>query len=202
MRLSGERTIAASREDVWAGLNDPQTLRLCILGCISVDRASPREYLIKSLVNVGPISATFDGTVTLSDVDPPSSLRLRAVGRSPAAGFASGEILVSLAAIGESTSIRYEGTATVGGRLAQIGARLVDLAAQGVIGTFFDRLEAMLARPAGRLDEEPGRGAAPEPGIGHDRDADGRARPGLAPVVWVPGLLLVIALVLVFAARL
>ncbi len=153
MQLISHRTVPASIEATWAALNDPDTLKACIPGCESVERTSDHEFKVAMTARVGPVSAKFAGKIALSDVVPPSSYRMSFEGQGGAAGFARGEARVALVAEDGGTRIDYSATAQVGGKLAQIGSRLVDAAAAKVaddfFGCFVERLggEARAAKP-------------------------------------------------------
>jgi carbon monoxide dehydrogenase subunit G len=137
MQLISHRSVPASVEDTWAALNDPETLKACIPGCESIERTSDHELKVAMTARVGPVSAKFNGKISLSDVVPPSSYRMSFEGQGGAAGFARGEAKVALVAEDGGTRIDYSATAQVGGKLAQIGSRLVDAAAAKVADDFF-----------------------------------------------------------------
>jgi hypothetical protein len=137
MQLVNHRTVPASIEATWAALNDPDMLKACIPGCESVERTSDHEFKVALTARVGPVSAKFNGRIALLDVVPPTSYRMSFEGKGGAAGFARGEASVALAPDGRGTRIDYSATAQVGGKLAQIGSRLVDAAAAKVADDFF-----------------------------------------------------------------
>jgi uncharacterized protein len=139
MQLISHRSVPASIETTWAALNDPDTLKACIPGCESVERLSDHEFKVAMTSRVGPVSAKFTGKIALSDVVPPSSYRMSFEGQGGGAGFARGEAKVALVAENGGTRIDYSATAHVGGKLAQIGSRLVDAAAAKVADDFFGR---------------------------------------------------------------
>ena len=126
MDMTGEERIGASREAVWAALNDPEILRQCIPGCESLDKISDTEMTAKVKLQVGPVSARFSGKVTLSDVDPPNGYRIAGEGSGGAAGYAKGSARVRLIEDGTGTILTYEAKADVGGKLAQVGGRLIE----------------------------------------------------------------------------
>lgn len=148
MEMSSTRLIAAPPDAVWHALNDPDALRDCIPGCESLTRESESLWRAVLAAKVGPVSARFNGSIELADVLPPSSYTLRFKGQGGAAGFASGEARVALAPAAGGTSMAYTAKAQVGGKLAQIGSRLVDGAAAKLADEFFERLAARFA-PAG-----------------------------------------------------
>ncbi|WP_238120977.1 MULTISPECIES: SRPBCC family protein [unclassified Xanthobacter] len=152
MDMSGEQRIPAPRAVVWQALNDPEILKLCIPGCQELVKSSDTQMSAKVVLKVGPVSARFDGAVTFSDLDPPTSYRITGEGQGGMAGFAKGEARVRLEADGEETILHYAVEAQVGGRLAQLGARLIDATAKQMSGAFFKRFAAeIIARmaPAG-----------------------------------------------------
>ena len=142
MEMQGERRIPAPRQVVWERLNDPETLKLCIPGCESVEKVSDTEFTAKVRAKVGPVSARFSGKVTLSDLDPPSGYTISGEGTGGVAGFAKGSARIALEEEGGETIMRYGAQAQVGGKLAQIGSRLVDGTARKLADQFFDRFAA------------------------------------------------------------
>jgi uncharacterized protein len=142
MEMQGERRIPAPRQVVWERLNDPETLKLCIPGCESVERVSDTEFTAKVRAKVGPVSARFAGKVTLTDLDPPAGYTISGEGTGGVAGFAKGSAKVALEEDGADTIMRYGVQAQVGGKLAQIGSRLVDGTARKLADQFFDRFAA------------------------------------------------------------
>ena len=137
MELTSSRTVPASVEATWAALNDPQTLKACIPGCESIERVSDNEFRVTMTARVGPVAAKFSGRIILADLVAPTSYRMTFEGQGGAAGFARGEARVALAPEGTNTRIDYSASAQVGGKLAQIGSRLVDGAAAKVAEEFF-----------------------------------------------------------------
>lgn len=142
MEMQGERRIPAPRQVVWERLNDPETLKQCIPGCESVDKVSDTEFTAKVRAKVGPVSARFAGKVTLTDLDPPAGYTISGEGTGGVAGFARGSAKVALEEDGADTVMRYGVQAQVGGKLAQIGSRLVDGTARKLADQFFDRFAA------------------------------------------------------------
>ena len=137
MDMSGEERISASQAETWAALNDPEILKACIPGCESIERVAENEYQVLMVARVGPVSAKFKGKLALSDINPPDSYSLAFEGQGGAAGFGKGSAQVRLSPDGDGTLLRYEAKASVGGKLAQIGSRLVDAAAKKVSQDFF-----------------------------------------------------------------
>jgi len=140
MDLTGTRTIEAPRDAVWAALNDPAVLKDCVPGCESLERVADGEWRAVVAAKVGPVSARFTGKMTLADLDPPKGYTLKFEGQGGAAGFAGGEARVALAEGSPGqTALSYAAKAQVGGKLAQIGSRLVDGAAAKMADEFFAR---------------------------------------------------------------
>ncbi|MFG1361154.1 SRPBCC family protein [Xanthobacter pseudotagetidis] len=149
MDMTGEQRIPAPREAVWRALNDPEVLKACIPGCQELNKLSDTEMTATVVLKVGPVSARFSGAVTLLDLDPPKSYRISGEGQGGVAGFAKGDARVSLEEDGAETILRYEVEAQVGGKLAQLGARLIDATAKQMSGAFFKRFaQEVLARQA------------------------------------------------------
>jgi hypothetical protein len=150
MEMSGERRIEAPRQTVWAALNDPEILKASIPGCQELEKVSDTEMKAKVLTKVGPVKATFTGDVTLSNINAPSSYTISGEGKGGVAGFAKGGADVSLDEDGEATILRYTAKAQVGGKLAQLGARLIDATAKQMADEFFGAFAARVggARPA------------------------------------------------------
>jgi len=144
MKLSDEKRIQAPREDVWRGLNDPEILKQSIPGCESLERVSDTEFNAVVQAKVGPVKAKFKGSVTLSDLNPPESYRISGEGKGGAAGFAKGGAQILLSEDGDATILKYDVDADVGGKLAQIGGRLLEGTSKKLAGEFFNNFEAAL----------------------------------------------------------
>ena len=149
MRQSGEYRIEADRPEVWAALNDPQVLARCIDGCEALEKTGDDTFAAKVRARVGPVSALFEGEVKLADLDPPKSYRLLASAKGGAAGFGKGEAKVTLDEDGGATVLRYEVEGSVGGKLAQVGQRLIDGVAKKTADDFFERFAAIVGPPTG-----------------------------------------------------
>jgi carbon monoxide dehydrogenase subunit G len=147
MDMTGERRIPAPREKVWQALNDPEALRAAIPGCESLEKTSDNEMKATASVKIGPIAARFTGKVQLADIDPPNSYTISGEGQGGVAGFAKGSAKVRLDPDGAATLLRYEVNAQVGGKIAQLGARLIDATAKSLADQFFNRFAAALAPP-------------------------------------------------------
>ncbi len=188
MEISGEFRIPATRERVWAALNDPDVLQKAIPGCEEIERLSETELAARVSLKVGPVKARFKGKVTLSDLDPPQSYRISGEGQGGVAGFARGSAQVRLDEADGETVLRYEANAEVGGKLAQVGQRLLDSTARKIADQFFGALSEIVAAEA---EAAPPPEAAPIPA----------ERRGLSPWVWIGGVLAIVAALLYLFAR-
>jgi carbon monoxide dehydrogenase subunit G len=149
MEMKGEERIAAPRDLVWAALNDPEVLRGCIPGCTAIDRLSATDFTATLKVRIGPIPMSFSGNITLSNVDAPHSYTLSGESAGGIAGLAKGRADVTLTADGEETILAYDASAEIGGKLAQLGSRLVGSSANKLAAKFFsDFSNAALAKAA------------------------------------------------------
>jgi carbon monoxide dehydrogenase subunit G len=144
MELTNTRSVPASVETTWAALNDPETLKACIPGCESLEKTAENELKAAVTSRVGPVTARFTGLIRLSDIVPSKSYTIHFEGQGGAAGFARGEAHVSLAAQDSGTRIDYTAKAQVGGKLAQVGSRLIDGAAAKLADDFFSRFAERL----------------------------------------------------------
>jgi carbon monoxide dehydrogenase subunit G len=147
MKMSGEERINAPREKVWAALNDPAILKKSITGCKSLDKTSDTEFSATVQAKVGPVKATFNGDVKLSKLKPPQSYVLSGQGKGGVAGFAKGKATVKLAQDGDATILTYDVDAQVGGKLAQIGSRLISSTAKKMANDFFKKFARLAAQP-------------------------------------------------------
>lgn len=177
MDMTGEYRIAAPRARVWAALNDPEVLRQAIPGCEELTKLSDTAFEAAARAKVGPVSARFKGKVTLSNLNPPESYTLSGEGTGGAAGFAKGEATVTLESDGDATRLRYVVKASVGGKLAQVGQRLIDGAARKMADEFFERFADLAG---GAVPETPTATPVTTPTAG-----DGNASP-FEPAGWVP----------------
>jgi hypothetical protein len=162
MDMTGERHIAAPRQAVWDALNDVETLKASIPGCESLEKTSDNEMKATAAVKLGPISARFNGAVTLSDIDAPNGYTITGEGQGGVAGFAKGGAKVVLTDEAGATLLKYEVHAQVGGKLAQLGARLIDATAKQMAEQFFtkfsDEVQKVVpseAAPAGEVISPP-----------------------------------------------
>lgn len=145
MQMKARQSIAAGRQRVWDALNDPEALKAAIPGCESFESTGENQFTARITNRIGPVKASFSFIVELSDLDPPNSYVLHGKGQGGAAGFANGSARVALEADGDNTLLRYELDASVGGKLAQLGGRLIDGAAKKLAGEFFSRLGEAVA---------------------------------------------------------
>ncbi len=137
MEMSGQYRIPAPREKVWQALNDPAVLKECIPGCKTLEKESDEKLKATVQAKVGPVSATFKGDVTLTNIDPPNGYTISGEGKGGPAGFAKGGADVALADDGDGTLLTYTVKAQIGGKLAQVGARLIDATAKQMADQFF-----------------------------------------------------------------
>lgn len=203
MDLTGEYVITAARDRVWAALNDPDILAKALPGCEELTRTGDLGFEAVATQKIGPVKARFKGKVTLEDLNPPESYTLKGEGTGGAAGFAKGQAKVRLDDVPEGTRLSYEVKANVGGKLAQIGQRLIDQAAKKIADDFFANFSAALSSPAPAAESalaepEPPLAAAPTaveapppPSFAHAQRSTG---------MWFAGALLVILAVALAAA--
>jgi uncharacterized protein len=158
MDMTGTRQIAASRQKVWAALNDPNILKRCITGCESLEMQSPTDMTARVKLVVGPVRATFNGKVRLTDIDPPNGYRIVGEGNGGVAGFAKGGAVVRLTDDGRGTLMTYDVKADVGGKLAQLGGRLIDSTAKRIADEFFEKFADLV----GGAPDAPAPAAAPK----------------------------------------
>ena len=163
MDMNGEYRIAAPRDKVWAGLNDPDTLRASIPGCQTLEKTGDNSFTAKVVAKVGPVKATFGGDVTLSNINPPESYTISGEGKGGAAGFAKGGADVKLTEDGEGgTILSYTAKADVGGKLAQLGSRLIDGTSKKMADEFFSNFREQVA-PSQEAEAAPAPAAASTP---------------------------------------
>ena len=218
MEMTGEFRIPAPRQRVWEGLNDPEILKSSIPGCQTIEKLSDTEFTAKVLAQVGPVKANFAGKVTLADLNPPQSYTIAGEGTGGVAGFAKGSAKVNLDDDAGATVLHYAVQAHVGGKLAQIGSRLIDSVARRMAENFFTRFVAAVApeqtapasgvmaeteaAPANRVaSDAPVQRAAPTASV--EAQTSGAASPArkdirLPPAVWVTGLAAIIGAILYF----
>ena len=196
MEMSGQQRIAAARETVWAALNDPEVLKQCIPGCQELTKEGDNAFAAKVRAKVGPVSANFSGQVTLSDIVPPESYTISGEGKGGAAGFAKGGAKVSLAEDGDGTLLSYDVDAKVGGKMAQLGARLIDGTAKKMAEDFFSRFSELVAPAPEEAPAEAPAAAAPaaaavpaaEAAAAEVAPSAPPRRAGLLPILVVAGI--------------
>ena len=149
MTMTGEVQLPASRQTVWTKLNDPEVLKSCIPGCEQLDKTSDTEFQAVASIKVGPVKARWKGKVRLSDLDPPNSYRISGEGEGGVAGFAKGGAKVALADRDGGTLLSYDVEAQIGGKLAQLGQRLINSAAKKTADDFFERFAQAVTPQAG-----------------------------------------------------
>ena len=183
MELQGERLIPASVDTTWAALNDPEVLKACISGCESVERTGDDAFAAVVALKVGPVSARFKGNLQMTNIQAPNGYTINFDGQGGVAGFGKGSADVALSAQGEQTLLKYNARATVGGKMAQIGSRLIDATAGKITEDFFKAFEAHL------------QASAPVP-AGEVVPAAPVAAPdgGIAKLWWLIGALIVLAI--------
>ncbi|WP_430464210.1 CoxG family protein [Tabrizicola sp.] len=153
MQLSDVKTIKASPETVWAAILNPEVLRQCVPGCQSMAGSVEEGFEATVKQKIGPVSATFTGVVTLSDIDPGRAVTISGEGKGGAAGYAKGGAKVTLAPVPEGTELSYTVEAAVGGKIAQLGSRLIDGFAKKMADEFFTRFQDALEAPEEGADE-------------------------------------------------
>ena len=180
MEMRGEYRISVPREKIWRALNDPEILRRSIPGCQEVEKVTDNHFTAKIAAKVGPVKAVFVGSVTLSDLHPPDHYTISGEGKGGPAGFARGRAQVTLTPDGDCTLLSYTVNATVGGKLAQIGSRLIDAAARKMAEQFFG---AFVEAVDGTVPSE------------------SRPLSQIAPIIWVTILIVsVVTIMLCFSA--
>jgi len=213
MDMTGEYRIAAPRQQVWEALNDPDVLKQCIPGCETIEKLSATEMTATVRAKVGPVSARFGGKVTLSDIDPPNGYRISGEGTGGPAGFAKGGATVKLADDGDGTKLSYVVDANVGGKLAQIGSRLIDATARQMAENFFSKFAAVVVaratQPATASAAPPAAAAPPAPAAKPQPAAPaavpapqaGTPAGRMSPILWVTILAAAVILLLYFFTR-
>jgi uncharacterized protein len=201
MDMTGEFRIPAPRQKVWEALNDPEILKQSIPGCEEIEKVSSTELAAKVTAKVGPVKARFGGKVILSDLDPPNGYKITGEGSGGAAGFAKGGATVHLADDGDGTRLTYVVEAHVGGKLAQIGSRLIDATARKMAEDFFTRFSDIVGGAPATAAAEPEvalETAAQRPS---PSAAAPQAGMRLPPAAWVAGLAVFAAILLYFVTR-
>lgn len=208
MDLTGDYRIGAAREAVWAALNDPAVLKACVPGCEELNKTSETEFAARVVVKIGPVKAGFGGKVTLSDIDPPNGYTITGEGQGGAAGFAKGGAKVSLESVenGAATILHYKVEAQIGGKLAQIGSRLVEGSARKLADEFFTAFAAQAMSRAGTTAAPAQEGASsPAPAEAQlaaplPANSAPEGPRGLSPWIWIVGVTAVVVAVLAWVA--
>jgi carbon monoxide dehydrogenase subunit G len=202
MDMTGEHWINAPRQAVWLALNDPEVLKQSIAGCEALAKTSDTEFQAQVTAKVGPVKAKFSGKVTLSELDPPNGYTITGEGSGGAAGFAKGGAKVRLEdAENSGTLLKYEVHAQIGGKLAQIGSRLVDGAARKMADEFFSTFAATVEAQSGAAPIAAAAEAPMAPAAVPPVEAAGTGSKGLPPVVWIGGLIVIAAAVVWWVTR-
>ena len=192
MKFAGEYRISASRAQVWEALNDPNVLRASIPGVESLDQKSDTEFAAALTVRVGPVKARFKGSVTLRDLDPPHGYLIVGEGQGGVAGFAKGSCQVSLSEEGEATLLHYQADAQVGGKLAQIGSRMISGVAKKTADDFFSAFAKQLAISTDSETSSVKEKKLTDPSVLHTITN----RPAIAPAYWIGALIIIIGFLL------
>ena len=196
MEMLGSRQLAITQQQAWDALNDPAVLKTCIPGCDTVEAAGENQYAIGMAIKIGPVSAKFSGKITLSDIQPPNSYTISFEGQGGPAGFGKGNAAVQLTPNDRGNELSYKVHATVGGKIAQLGQRLIDGAAKSMAEDFFKRFDdemqkqhpeaysaqAVADAAAGHVPETPAVGSSSGP-------------LGVPVWAWVAGALVLVACV-------
>ena len=195
--MKGEQLVSASQADTWAALNDPEILKACVPGCESIERVTDDEYAVRMTARVGPVAAKFKGKLTLSDLKPPQSYRIAFEGQGGVAGFGKGGAQVQLAPEADGTRLTYQVRASVGGKLAQIGSRLVDAAARKLADDFFTAFNEKVASLHGHAAHDEHDEHHPEP-VPRDPDLPDLPQSSLAFFAAGALVVFVVALIALF----
>ncbi|AOW13721.1 carbon monoxide dehydrogenase [Hydrogenophaga crassostreae] len=164
MDMTGQRTLKATQQQAWEALNDPEILKACIPGCKKFEATGDNAYAVAAGIKIGPVAATFNGNVQLTDIVAPTSYKLNFDAQGGVAGFGKGESSVELKPLPEGCELNYTVHSTVGGKIAQLGQRLIDGVAKNMAEDFFKRFEAALEEryPPAETPADSG-AAAPSP---------------------------------------
>jgi len=205
MDMTGEYRIAASRQAVWDALNDPDVLKAAIPGCQTLEKTSDTGFSATVQAKVGPVKANFSGEVSLSDIDPPNGYTITGEGKGGPAGFAKGGAKVALEEDGDATLLKYTVHATVGGKLAQIGSRLIDSTAKKMANDFFGKFADQVGGPAAEAPPAAAAAdeAAPTPteAAVQATEAVAEQRKGLRPLTWIILIVAIVAVLLILAGQ-
>ena len=192
MDMTGQRTLKATQQQAWEALNDPEILKECIPGCKKFEATGDNAFAVSAGIKIGPVAATFNGNVQLTDIVAPTSYKLNFDAQGGVAGFGKGESAVELKPLPEGCELHYTVHSTVGGKIAQMGQRLIDGVAKNMAEDFFKRFEAALEK---RYPQPEGAASAAAPA-----PAAAPTSSGLPTWVWAAGAVAV-AVVLWLATR-
>lgn len=165
MDMQGSRQLAVTQQQAWDALNDPEVLKVCIPGCEKIEATGENQYAVTNAIKIGPVAARFNGKIKLTDIDAPNGYSLLFDGQAGAAGFGKGTAKVSLTPQGEGCELAYSVNAQVGGKIAQVGQRLIDGVAKSMAEDFFKRFDEEMQRrfPAPAAPEESTASTTPAP---------------------------------------
>ena len=195
MELKGSFDLSAPKQQVWDALNDPEVLKGCIPGCEEIVKTSDTSFSAKVTAKVGPVKAKFTGDVTLSDLDPPNAYKISGEGKGGAAGFAKGGANVSLKDNDSGgTTLEYAVTAQVGGKLAQIGSRLIDSTAKKMAREFFETFGKIVDKDETDDNNNP-TASKGETEMSDEKKSEENVYPGTHWTIWVVGAISVAALI-------
>ncbi len=192
MEFTGRYVIPAQPDTVWAALNDPEVLRASIPGCEALTKEDPTTFTGSVKIKIGPMSATFRGKVIFAELDLPRRCIIKGEGQGGVAGFARGQAEILLDPQDDGTILSYKAEASVGGKLAQVGQRLIDGAAKQIADEFFAGLTANIAASQARPDT-----SAPQEKPATAEGTDAARREGLVPEIWVVGLITIVVILIV-----
>lgn len=175
MDMQGSRQLAVTQQQAWDALNDPEVLKVCIPGCEKIEATGENQYAVTNAIKIGPVAARFNGKIRLTDIDAPNGYSLLFDGQAGAAGFGKGTAKVSLTPQGDGCELVYSVNAQVGGKIAQVGQRLIDGVAKSMAEDFFKRFDEEMQRrfPAPVIPEESTASTTPPP-----------AQTGSKPLPW------------------
>ena len=196
MNLSGEYRLPLPRSAVWDGLNNPEILKQCIPGCEELTKTEDNGFAAKVGLKIGPMTARFTGKVTLSDIDPPNGYKIAGEGQGGVAGFGKGSAVVKLAEDGVGgTILTYTADSQVGGKMAQLGSRLIDATAKKLADEFFGKFAATVAPPAAEA------ATLETPAISQESEISAPQTGGLPQSVWIAALVAAVSAVLWMVLR-
>jgi carbon monoxide dehydrogenase subunit G len=215
MDIIGQQVIPAARDAVWKALNDPLVLKACLPGCESVEQTSPEEFRVAIKAVIGPLRARFQGVLKIAEAQPPESCVMHFEGQGGAVGFGKGSAQVTLRETPDGTELSYEAKAQVGGKLAQVGSRLIDSVVKKMADDFFKAFRLQLAPPAqavaantvavvaaGALPSAKASGQSPAPAKDNAATIAAPAGVVMVPGWWLAPAALLGALLVIAGARL